>query len=76
MVAILSIVVIVQTRQREASAEEARHMSTVIVHGGASGFAQEIVVGRHRLMADEPEAQGGTDAGPSPYDYLLVALGS
>jgi hypothetical protein len=35
----------------------------VIVHGGASGFAQEIVVGRHRLMADEPEAQGGTDAG-------------
>ena len=51
-------------------------MSTVIVHGGASGFAQEIVVGRHRLMADEPEEQGGTDTGPSPYDYLLVALGA
>jgi uncharacterized OsmC-like protein len=51
-------------------------MSTVIVHGGVSGFAQEIVVGRHRLMADEPTDQGGTDTGPSPYDYLLVALGS
>ena len=51
-------------------------MGTVIVHGGVSGFAQEIVVGRHRLMADEPTDQGGTDAGPSPYDYLLVALGS
>lgn len=51
-------------------------MGTVIVHGGVSGFAQEIVVGRHRFMADEPEAQGGTDTGPSPYDYLLVALGS
>jgi putative redox protein len=51
-------------------------MSTVIVHGGATGFAQEISVGRHRLMADEPEAQGGTDTGPSPYDYLLMALGS
>ena len=51
-------------------------MGTVIVHGGTSGFAQQITVGRHRLMADEPEEQGGTDAGPSPYDYLLVALGS
>jgi len=51
-------------------------MGTVIVQGGVSGFAQEIVVGRHRLMADEPTDQGGTDTGPSPYDYLLVALGS
>ena len=51
-------------------------MTTVIVRGAVSSFAQEIVVGRHRLMADEPEAQGGTDTGPSPYDYLLVALGA
>lgn len=51
-------------------------MDTVVVRGGTSGFAQEVIVGRHRLVADEPEAQGGTDAGPSPYDYLLVALGS
>jgi len=51
-------------------------MGTVIVHGGVSGFAQEIVVGRHRLLADEPADRGGTDTGPSPYDYLLVALGS
>ncbi len=51
-------------------------MSTVVVHGRTSGFAQEVVVGRHRLTADEPETEGGTDTGPSPYDYLLVALGS
>jgi len=51
-------------------------MATVIVRDAGSGFAQEIVVGRHRLMADEPEEAGGTDTGPSPYDYLLVALGS
>ncbi len=58
------------------SIEEARPMSTVVVRGGISGFAQEVVVGRHRLTADEPEADGGTDTGPSPYDYLLGALGS
>jgi len=51
-------------------------MSTVIVRGRGAGFAQDIVVGRHRLTADEPEAEGGADVGPSPYDYLLIALGS
>jgi uncharacterized OsmC-like protein len=51
-------------------------MATVIVRDAGSGFAQDIVVGRHRLKADEPEDAGGTDTGPSPYDYLLVALGS
>jgi putative redox protein len=48
----------------------------VIVRGGAVGFAQEIVVGPHRLVADEPTAAGGSDAGPNPYDLLLVSLGS
>jgi putative redox protein len=51
-------------------------MATVIVRGGATGFAQAISVGRHRLTADEPESAGGTDTGPSPYDLLLVALGA
>ena len=48
----------------------------VVVHGDAKGFAQEIVVGDHRLLADEPAAMGGTDTGPGPYDLLLAALGS
>ncbi len=51
-------------------------MATVIVRGGGAGFAQEIVTGRHRLTADEPEAAGGTDTGPSPYELLLAALGA
>ena len=48
----------------------------VIVHGGAAGFAQEIEIGPHRLKGDEPVAFGGTDTGPSPYDFLLAALGT
>lgn len=48
----------------------------VIVRGGGAGFAQEIEIGPHRLKGDEPLAFGGTDTGPSPYDFLLVALGT
>jgi uncharacterized OsmC-like protein len=48
----------------------------VIVRGDASGFAQEISVGSHRLTSDEPIEFGGKDTGPSPYDLLLAALGS
>ena len=48
----------------------------VIVRGGAAGFAQQIEIGPHRLKGDEPAAFGGTDTGPSPYDFLLAALGT
>lgn len=48
----------------------------VVVRGAASGFEQEILVGRHRLAADEPAGAGGTDTGPTPYDLLLAALGA
>jgi putative redox protein len=51
-------------------------MSTVIVRGRATGFAQDVTVERHRLVVDEPRDAGGADEGPSPYDHLLVALGS
>jgi len=48
----------------------------VVVRGEARGFYQEITSGRHRLVADEPIAAGGTDLGPGPYDLMLAALGS
>ncbi len=38
----------------------------VVVRGSAHGFAQEISARSHRLVADEPVANGGTDTGPTP----------
>ncbi len=47
-----------------------------VTEDGTPAFAQTVTVGRHILKADEPEARGGRDAGPAPYDYLLAGLGA
>ena len=47
----------------------------VVVRGNARSFRQGVVTGKHQLVADEPVNYGGQDEGPSPYDYLLTALG-
>ena len=48
----------------------------IVVTGTGAGYAQQIVAGTHHMVSDEPEASGGTDMGPGPYDLLLAALGS
>ena len=43
----------------------------------AEGLRQDIsVAGRHRLTADEPASLGGTEQGPTPYQFLAAALGA
>ena len=50
--------------------------SWVTARTGAAGFRTEITAGNHVFVADEPVSFGGTDGGPTPYDYLLAALAS
>lgn len=43
---------------------------------GPKAFRADISTRHHRLTVDEPESVGGTDAGPTPYEYLLIAIAS
>jgi putative redox protein len=48
----------------------------VVTETGQGRFQQEIRVGKHCFIADEPAEVGGLDSGPGPYDLLLAALGA
>ncbi len=51
-------------------------IATAQVDSREARYAQDIHVRTHALVADEPEARGGKDAGPRPYELLLAALGA
>jgi putative redox protein len=48
----------------------------VVRETNAGRFQQEIRVGAHRLVADEPVEVGGLDSGPGPYNLVLAGLGA
>jgi uncharacterized OsmC-like protein/alpha/beta superfamily hydrolase len=48
----------------------------VVVHIGEERYRTDVFAGPHMLVADEPRAAGGTDAGPNPYGLLTSALGA
>jgi uncharacterized OsmC-like protein/alpha/beta superfamily hydrolase len=47
-----------------------------VARTGREHYRTEISAAGHPLLADEPESYGGTDAGPTPFDYLSAGLGA
>jgi len=49
--------------------------TVTVTEAGSGTYTQQITAGQHSLVADEPKPIGD-DAGPTPYDLLLAALGA
>jgi len=60
----------------EPAVEAAADLGVLVRGTGQGHFQQEVIMGRHRLIADEPVKDGGLGSGPGPYDLLLASLGA
>lgn len=60
----------------EAVAADSPRDTVLVGETGQGKFQQQVRIGPHRLLADEPVAVGGMDSGPTPYDLLLAGLGA
>jgi uncharacterized OsmC-like protein len=50
-------------------------MAAPVIVRSSGGIRVDVEAGGHKFIADEPVAAGGTDLGPTPYDFLAAALG-
>jgi uncharacterized OsmC-like protein len=48
----------------------------IVVNSGFPAYVQNISIGSHQLLADEPPGSGGADAGPNPYELVMAGLGA
>ena len=51
-------------------------MAAPVVVRSQGAYRVDIEAGGHTIIADEPVASGGTNLGPTPYDFLSAALGA
>lgn len=51
-------------------------MRSASVRNGPGALGVQGQIGPHTLVFDEPASEGGADAGPTPREALLAALGA
>ena len=61
---------------QEATKHAEADDNVVVVRNEKGGFRTEMLANGFPLVADEPPSVGGTNTGPTPYDYLVAGLGA
>lgn len=51
-------------------------IATATVNSTPTNYTHHIKAGDFNLLADEPVASGGQNAGPAPYEFILSGLGA
>ncbi len=64
------------TIERPEPTEDSKEKNRIVARIGDTGFRTEIMANGLSLIADEPVSVGGTNMGPTPYDYLVAGLGA
>ena len=63
-----------------APQEDRKHIelgdNQVVARLEGAGYRTELLANGFPLIADEPLSVGGTNTGPTPYDYLVAGLGA
>ncbi|NBC19544.1 MAG: alpha/beta fold hydrolase [Alphaproteobacteria bacterium] len=62
--------------EEQPAHESAPSRGVVVAETGGGRFENEVVIGRHHFLADEPESVGGGGRGPDPYELVTAGLGA
>lgn len=61
---------------RPAKAAQPPEDRIIVRETGQGKFQTAVAARNHLMIADEPASVGGLDSGPSPYEFVAVALGA
>ncbi len=64
------------TAEMMREAAEMNEGGVSVAETGAGKFQQQINIGPHRFLADEPVNAGGQGTGPTPYELVAAGLGA